>query len=277
MNRTAARRSQILRTAAATLTAVAALALTACTEDGGGTKTEGRATASAAAADTRGTTGGPGGTEGTEEKGNSQRPAGGERPAGAQAPSATESAPETPGAQAPDTAPSTPAKAEEKKPQTPAGDRNGKAAEAAGADASIADCSALSMNMAVQTVQRPVNHLLLRATNESGAPCAIYGYPYLGFGDEAQSTVVPLEASKPQSVLVLQPGETAYAGIMTSSADGSGSEGHDEDSLTVYLSNAQQDGSLDEETTLKLPQSTYVDSSAWVTYWQSDAEDALSW
>ncbi|MFH8371390.1 DUF4232 domain-containing protein [Streptomyces sp. NPDC018031] len=267
MNRTATRRSQILRTAAAALTAVAALALTACTEDGGGTKTEGKATSSASATDTQQTTGGSGGTG----DGNTQRPAGGERTSGAQAPEAAENTPDIPEKSTQErSAP------EKDKTENSTSGRNGKASEPSEADASIPDCSALSMNMAVQSVQRPINHLLLQATNESDAPCAIYGYPYLGFGEEAQSTVVPLESSKPQSVVVLKPGETAYAGIMTSLADGSGSEGYEADSVKVYLSNSQQDDSLDEETTLKLPQATHVDSSAWVSYWQSNVDDSIS-
>ncbi|MFH8371805.1 DUF4232 domain-containing protein [Streptomyces sp. NPDC018031] len=266
MNSIVSRRSQVLRTTAAALTAVAALALTACTEDGGGTKSEGKATSSASATDTQEATGGSGGTGSGDENGNTQRPAGGEQTSGAQASEAAKDTTET----------STPEKGKEQRTENSTSGHNGKASEPSEADASIPDCSALSMNMAVQSVQRPVNHLLLQATNESDAPCAIYGYPYLGFGEEAQSTVVPLESSKPQSVLVLKPGETAYAGIMTSLADGSGDEGLDADSVTVYLSNSQQDGSLDEETTLKLPHSTYVDSSAWVSYWQSNVDDAIS-
>ncbi|MFG2029471.1 DUF4232 domain-containing protein [Streptomyces sp. NPDC048825] len=135
----------------------------------------------------------------------------------------------------------------------------------------IGDCDINKTVFSVQKVERPVNHLLLTATNGAGVDCRLAGFPSLRFGD-SQAATPQIEASKPQSAPVLAPGESAYAGITTSAADGSGSHGRVVNSLEVFIE-GNEDG-----TDVELPGgSVFVDSSAKVTYWQTDAEDALSW
>ncbi|NGO09546.1 DUF4232 domain-containing protein [Streptomyces sp. HC44] len=135
----------------------------------------------------------------------------------------------------------------------------------------IGDCDINKTVFSVQSVERPVNHLLLTATNGAGVDCKLSGFPFLKFGD-SQAATPQIEASKPQSVPVLAPGESAYAGITTSAADGSGSHGRVENSLEVFIQ-GNEDG-----TDVELPGgSVFVDSSAEVTYWQTDVEDALAW
>ncbi|MGW3563500.1 DUF4232 domain-containing protein, partial [Streptomyces sp. NPDC000941] len=92
----------------------------------------------------------------------------------------------------------------------------------------------------------------------------------LKFGEDAQAATPVYEDSKPQAVVTLAPGETAYAGIRTSSADGSGQNGYKVTSLEVYL-----EGS-DDSKSVELPGgSVYIDDTAQVTYWQSDLSNAL--
>ncbi|MFE3882403.1 DUF4232 domain-containing protein [Streptomyces lydicus] len=119
--------------------------------------------------------------------------------------------------------------------------------------------------------------MLLTATNTGSVPCNAYGAPYLRW-DDGQAATTFLEASKPQAVLTLAPGESAYAGIMYQSADGSGSEGHTARALGVLFGNRAGDGSTGPSVRLTLPNGgVHTDSSAWVTYWQSRSEDALAW
>ncbi|MEU8824821.1 DUF4232 domain-containing protein [Streptomyces sp. NPDC048636] len=132
-------------------------------------------------------------------------------------------------------------------------------------------CDPGKVSMSVSKVSRPVNHLLLKATNNSGTTCNLPGYPLLRF-DEAQAATPAAEATKPQAVVTLAPGKSGYAGILTSSADGSGSEGTKVAKLGVSLQGS------DAATTVSLPGgSVYIDSSAQVTYWQSVNADALDW
>ncbi|MET8012770.1 DUF4232 domain-containing protein [Streptomyces sp. NPDC005271] len=144
-------------------------------------------------------------------------------------------------------------------------------ATAGGSEQEIGICDLNKMAVSVQSVPRPVNHLLLKVTNAAGVDCNVPGFPLLRF-DDAQAPTPAAGQTKPQAVVTLAPGESAYAGITTSSADGSGSEGWKAKKVTVSL-----DG-LDIDSTVDLPgASVHVDSSAQVTYWQRTASDALSW
>ncbi|MFH8567719.1 DUF4232 domain-containing protein [Streptomyces sp. NPDC017993] len=140
-----------------------------------------------------------------------------------------------------------------------------------------AACDAAKIRIVAKPVNRPVNHLLLEATNTSGATCDLYAAPYLRF-DDAQSPLAELPDSKPQAVVTLTPGATGYAAVMTSSADGAGTNGHKRTSLTVSLPGRDGKGSVGGSARVALPgASAYIDDSAWVTYWQTDMSDALTW
>lgn len=145
----------------------------------------------------------------------------------------------------------------------------------AAAKSSPVTCTAATTKVTVKQVDRPLNHLLLKAKNTGTKTCYAYGAPYLRF-DEAQAATPWLEESKPQAVVTLEPGQTAYAAIGTSSPDGTnGSQAH---KLGVHFSNRAMNGSAGGPTEAKLPQAgIYVDTSAYVTYWQTTASDALTW
>ncbi|MBL1098443.1 DUF4232 domain-containing protein [Streptomyces coffeae] len=141
---------------------------------------------------------------------------------------------------------------------------------AQGGGSKVGTCDPDKVSMSVTKAPRPVNYLLLQATNKSGATCSLPGAPALRF-DDGQAATPVVEATKPQAVVTLAPGKSGYAGILTSSADGSGTNGTKVTKLEVYL-----EGS-DTATSVSLPGgSVYIDDSAKVTYWQSDISDALN-
>ncbi|MFI0775693.1 DUF4232 domain-containing protein [Streptomyces sp. NPDC021212] len=245
-----ARRAQTVRSVAAGLTILAAgLTLTACNNDGTGAKSSGKAESSATVPADQGADAGArggGGDKGTGGNGGAKGGAQGSGTGGAQ--DTTEKA-----------------------------GKNGSAAKQnAGGTGSngaqeIGTCDVNKAAVSVQSVNRPVNHLLLKFTNRAGVDCNVPYYPILRF-DNAQAATPAFEDSKPQAVVTLAPGESAYAGIATSSADGSGEGGAKSSNLEVFLKG------LDSSTTVKLPgDGVYVDSSAKVTYWQRSAADALTW
>ncbi|MGO4748203.1 DUF4232 domain-containing protein [Streptomyces sp. 2MCAF27] len=134
----------------------------------------------------------------------------------------------------------------------------------------IGPCDVNKVTFGLKKVERPVNFMVLEVNNHAGVDCSMPGFPRLRF-DNADAPVLDYDESKPQSVPTLAPGETAYAGISTSSADGSGKNGHKVTSLVVYL-----DGS-DDHKSVELPGgSVYLDDSARVTFWQSDPTKALN-
>ncbi|WP_406488648.1 DUF4232 domain-containing protein [Streptomyces phaeochromogenes] len=133
-------------------------------------------------------------------------------------------------------------------------------------------CTAANSRMTATVVSRPLNHLLLTVTNTGSKNCNVIGYPAVRFG-EAQSVPPVFEDSKPQAVVTLAPGESGYAGVLLSAADGSGSNGYTAKSLQVYLN---KDAGAAFKPSLPA-KGVYVDDSISVTYWQQTMADALTW
>ncbi|MFE0812527.1 DUF4232 domain-containing protein [Streptomyces sp. NPDC058794] len=129
-------------------------------------------------------------------------------------------------------------------------------------------CSAADVKITATKVTRPLNHLLLTATNTGSKTCVLPPYPAARFG-EAQSVPPVAEATRPQSLTGVEPGKSGYAGVVLSSGDGSGENGYETDTLTVPF----EDGSI---ATVALPAGgVYVDTALTVTYWQTDMDAAL--
>ncbi|MFD7505173.1 DUF4232 domain-containing protein [Streptomyces sp. NPDC059850] len=249
-----ARHARTIRSVAAGLTVVAAgLTLTACGDnDGTGAKSSGKADSSVTApadqggadAGARGESG-TGGTESGGTGGNGTGGTGGAKDTAEQAGKASQ--------------------------------QNGGAAQQNGGGAAsdgereIGTCDVNKAMVTVDSVKRPINHLLLKFTNRAGVDCEVPSFPILRF-DDAQAATPAAGETTPQSVITLAPGESAYAGITTSRGDDPDAGGADMSQLGVSLEG------LDAETTLDLPGgSVYVDNTAQVTYWQNSASDALTW
>ncbi|MGW7278879.1 DUF4232 domain-containing protein [Streptomyces sp. NPDC054844] len=129
-------------------------------------------------------------------------------------------------------------------------------------------CSASDVKITATKVSRPLNHLLLTATNTGSKTCMLPPYPAARFGG-AQSVPPVAEATKPQSLTGVEPGKSGYAGVLLSSGDGSGENGYETNTLTIPF----EDGSI---ATVSLPSGgVYVDTALTVTYWQTSMDGAL--
>lgn len=154
------------------------------------------------------------------------------------------------------------------------GDNHGKKPEAGPngeAAAEIPACTPKNSTVEVSSVSRPINHLLLTVTNTGSTRCSAYYAPFLRF-DGAQAVYPILDDSKPQAVVTLAPGEEAYAGIGLLGEPGQ-NEPVPSDNLGVIM--VDRNNKSKGETTLKLPADTATDGLGFVTYWQSDVENAL--
>ncbi|MFC5799348.1 DUF4232 domain-containing protein [Streptomyces formicae] len=138
--------------------------------------------------------------------------------------------------------------------------------------ASLATCTSANTKVVVSRVSRPINHLLLTATNTGSRPCAAYGAPFLQFDDE-QSPTQFVEDSHPQAVVILDPGQSAYASILLQGEDISG--GRTAKILRVSFAPRNGAGSIGSPAKLTLPADTFKTDDAAVSYWQSDMSDAL--
>jgi hypothetical protein len=118
--------------------------------------------------------------------------------------------------------------------------------------------------------------MLLTVTNTGSASCYLYGYPAVRFS-HAQSVPPVIEASHPQAVVTLAPGESGYASVNLSATDGSGTNGHTVKSLAVtFQDRAGENTSWVAHPSLPV-KGIYVDDSLSVTYWQQSMDNALSW
>ncbi|MFH8439497.1 DUF4232 domain-containing protein [Streptomyces sp. NPDC018007] len=146
-----------------------------------------------------------------------------------------------------------------------------EAAPNAGSSTAIPTCTPKNSRVKVSSVSRPINHLLLTVTNTGSTNCAAYYAPFLRF-DDAQAVYPILEDSKPQAVVTLSPGEEAYAGIALLGEPG---EDAPVKSANLGVITVDRNNQPKGEFTVKLPAGTVTDSRGFVTYWQSDIENAL--
>lgn len=144
-----------------------------------------------------------------------------------------------------------------------------------GGSKSPVTCTGSNTKVTVTKVSRPINHLLLTATNTGSAPCYAYHAPALRF-DDAQAAFPVLRDSIPQAVVTLEPGESAYASIGLS-GEPDGQELHKGTHLSVYFTGKANQGSTGAAAELTLPAGTSWGDNGFVTYWQSEMADALTY
>ncbi|MDP5312811.1 DUF4232 domain-containing protein [Streptomyces poriferorum] len=137
-------------------------------------------------------------------------------------------------------------------------------------------CDGGNTRTAVTTVSRPLNHLLLTLTNTGDRTCYAYYAPGLRF-DDAQAAFPVLDDSKPQAVVTLDPGQSAYAGIGLTGEPGAGPSPREATRLQVHFSARSGEGSTGTPVSLTLPSDTYWDDNGFVTYWQTEMADALTY
>ncbi|UXY29089.1 DUF4232 domain-containing protein [Streptomyces sp. HUAS TT20] len=138
-------------------------------------------------------------------------------------------------------------------------------------------CNGSNTKVTAQPVSRPLNHMLITVKNTGSKYCDLTYYPVLRF-DEMQWVPQAAEETHPQAVTTLAPGESGYAGVLLSAADGSGEGGRTGHKLTVAFQGKTPNSSGGASATPSLPaKGVYYDSSLKVTYWQQDADDALNW
>ncbi|MGW5512316.1 DUF4232 domain-containing protein [Streptomyces albogriseolus] len=160
------------------------------------------------------------------------------------------------------------------------GSKGSSAGTSGGSDdapATFNPCNGANTSVTAAPVSRPVNHMLITVKNTGAKNCDLTYYPVLRF-DEMQWVPQPIEDSKPQAVVTLAPGESAYAGVLLSAADGSGTGGATGKKLTVGFQARTPNSDGGPAAIPSLPaKGVYYDSSLTVTYWQSSMDDALAY
>ncbi|MFG2973213.1 DUF4232 domain-containing protein [Streptomyces sp. NPDC048331] len=137
-------------------------------------------------------------------------------------------------------------------------------------------CNGANTRVTVQPVPRPLNHMLITVKNTGSKTCDLTYHPVLRF-DEMQWVPAARPETRPQAVVSLAPGESGYAGVLLSAADGSGEGATTGRRLTVAFQGRTplSDGGASATPDLPAAGVSY-DSSLTVTYWQRGSEDALA-
>ncbi|SDK52985.1 DUF4232 domain-containing protein [Streptomyces indicus] len=150
---------------------------------------------------------------------------------------------------------------------------------ATGGGGGTGPCTDAETKTTVTAAPRPVNYQLITLTNTSKRTCTVLSYPVVSFGPDLDGTAEGREDTKPQAVVTLKPGASAYAGLNTSPADQAddGSKPHAKSLSVDLIKKVGGDGS-----TLQFgrPESFKVNDlfiyEPTVTYWQQELDVALS-
>ncbi|SEG88448.1 Protein of unknown function [Actinacidiphila yanglinensis] len=152
-----------------------------------------------------------------------------------------------------------------------------QSSKAPNSDVAAGTCESTGTKLVAAPLSRPVDHLLLTVTNTGSRTCYLYGYPALRFTG-AQALPPVIEDSHPQAVTTLGPGQSGYASVILSAADGRGTNGRTARTLTVWLVGPTGTGSAGAADHPSLPaQGVHIDDTLTTTYWEQSMDAALTW
>ncbi|MEU3505996.1 DUF4232 domain-containing protein [Streptomyces hundungensis] len=232
-------------TAVATTTLVAALALTAC-GSGSGSEAADKPSASASGSASAPATGDPAGTGSGSAAGSGTGSGAGKH------------------------SPGTPAKSTGKSTKKPG---SGGTGGGAGTDA---PCTGANVKLTATPVSRPINHILLTATNTGKTPCNAYDAPAVAFSN-AQSPIAVDKDTIPQAVVSLAPGASAYAMVRTM-GEPDGTPSYQAGQVVVFFRGKVGMESTGRSAYAALSKGVaVVDAQAASTYWQPDLSTLASW
>lgn len=146
-----------------------------------------------------------------------------------------------------------------------------------GSQARVVTCTGDNTRVVVNRPARPINHLLLTATNMGSVACDLYSAPLLRFDDEQAATAID-DSTRQQSVIRLAPGQSAYASVVLM-AERTGDDVHGRTTarLGVHFAARDASGSVGRSVPLALPADTYKTDDAKVTHWLSSLDEALAY
>ncbi|MFJ2744494.1 DUF4232 domain-containing protein [Streptomyces sp. NPDC087440] len=136
-------------------------------------------------------------------------------------------------------------------------------------------CDASRIKVTAQVVNRPLNTMILTATNTGPKLCDLFYSPVVRF-EGAQSVPPTMEDTQPQAVVSLNPGESGYAAVKLSSPTDTPDPGYTAKTLSLGFYDAQHHN-LDRFAPVRLPaKGVYIDADIRVSYWQSSLDDVTS-
>ncbi|WP_327266500.1 DUF4232 domain-containing protein [Streptomyces sp. NBC_01232] len=138
-------------------------------------------------------------------------------------------------------------------------------------DFDVFPCSTFDVKFTATLAEPTTSSYLLKITNKSSKACRVLGHPVVTFGDLDGQATERGAAPGIEDAIRLEPGQSAYAGLMGGAKDG---KGKTVDSIEMTM-NTESDL---KQTPLKAstPGLNVSPDKNSVTAWMNNAEDALS-
>ncbi|MFJ3830079.1 DUF4232 domain-containing protein [Streptomyces sp. NPDC090046] len=138
-------------------------------------------------------------------------------------------------------------------------------------DFDVFPCSTFDVKFTATLAEPTTGSYLLKITNKSSKACRVLGHPVVTFGDLDGQATERGAAPGIEDAIRLEPGQSAYAGLMGGAKDG---KGKTVDSIEMTM-NTESDL---KQTPLKAstPGLNVSPDKNSVTAWMNNAEDALS-
>ncbi|TGA92528.1 DUF4232 domain-containing protein [Streptomyces sp. MZ04] len=142
------------------------------------------------------------------------------------------------------------------------------------APAGDGDCTLATAKISLDETGGSAPVVLLKLTNNGDKRCSVYGAPF--FSDPTAGKNLPVaEDTQPQSVVGVEPGQSAYASINLAAKDSGDTHRTKTFNVTLGASDGKgTDGHASVDS--PGPAGLLLDSSSRITYWQSTSEDALT-
>ncbi|MET9956178.1 DUF4232 domain-containing protein [Streptomyces sp. NPDC006339] len=150
----------------------------------------------------------------------------------------------------------------------------------AGSDGPTAVAACTTEHLAVSARKEPADattarHLLITVQNAGDKACALYGYPRVRLGADAQATVPVIKDSDPDpgKPVTLAPGDEAHAALLVS---GGARDEYEAKSIRLTLQGRTPGSTAGRAVDVPMPVRTlYADDGQLVTYWTTASGAAL--
>ncbi|GAA3506940.1 hypothetical protein VO63_26930 [Streptomyces showdoensis] len=139
-------------------------------------------------------------------------------------------------------------------------------------DYDVFPCSTFDLTFSASLAEKTTGSYLLKITNKTAKPCRVLGHPIVTFGSLGGSAIQRGTAPSLEDSIRLEPGASAYAGLM--GGPHTGKAGATVDSIAMTM---DTESDLAQKPLKASTPGLYVapDKNS-VTAWMDNAEDALS-
>ncbi|WP_329113023.1 DUF4232 domain-containing protein [Streptomyces sp. NBC_01353] len=138
-------------------------------------------------------------------------------------------------------------------------------------DHAVFPCSTFDVTFAANLAEPTTSSYLLKITNKSAKACKVLGHPVVTFGDLDGQATERGEAPGIEDAIRLEPGRSAYAGLMGGTNDGTGRTVH-----SIAMTMNTESDLVQTPLTVSTPGLYVSPAMNSVTAWVNNAEDALS-